>query len=84
MVVLVCYIDSRNFSLYFHGCSHLAVHHGSLYCLFKEEERTRKNKETQMKNRPKKTKKRNGLHEHSETKSCCIEKADEPGTGNED
>lgn len=84
MIVLVYYIDSRNFSLYFHDCSHFAVHHDSLYCLFKEEERTQKNKETQMKNRTKKTKKRNGLNEHSETKSCCTENADEPGTGNED
>ena len=29
------------------------MRHDSLYCLFKEEERTQKNKETQMKNRTK-------------------------------
>ena len=52
-------------------------------CLKKKKE-LRKKKKHKGKTAQKKTKKRNGLNEHSETKSCCTENADEPGTGNED
>ena len=52
-------------------------------CLKKKKE-LGKIKKHKWKTAQKKTKKRNGLNEHSETKSCCIENADEPGTGNED
>ena len=56
-------------------------------CLKKKKElgKIKKNKQTtKTPPPPPPKKKRNGLNEHSETKSCCIENADEPGTGNED